>query len=88
MQYLADTNVDVLECHSRSLDLNPIDNAWALLVRKVYSHGRQFEYDDDLIETIHVAWDDIDQNLIITLLRSMPKRCIEVVAKRGGPTHC
>lgn len=87
IQYLVSASVDVLEWPFRSPDLNPLENTWALLVRKVYAHGRQLEYEYVLIEAIRAAWDSIEQDLIITLLRSILKRCIEFVGKRVGPMN-
>ncbi len=44
--------VTVLDRPARSLDLNPIENLWNELVRRVYKYFRQFDHDDDLCEAI------------------------------------
>lgn len=86
-QYFADADIDVLPWPARSSDLSPIENAWGLLAQKVYAPGRQYEYEDDLVDAIHRAWDEIDVDTVHGLLRSMPNRLIEVLTKRSGPTH-
>lgn len=69
MQYFDDAQIDVLQWPARSPDLGPIENAWGKLVSKVYAHGRQFEYEDDLIEAIHSARDEIDVEYLRTLIK-------------------
>ncbi len=64
-----DTGISVLEWPSRSPDLNPTDNIWALLVRDVYAGFRQFECEDDLCEAIAAAWERIQVDTLKESLR-------------------
>lgn len=80
-------DMNVIDWPARSPDLNPIENLWGHIVREVYAGFRQFDYEDDLIEAIKNAWENITLEYCQTLIKSMPKRCIEVIEKRGGPTH-
>lgn len=77
----------VIDWPARSPDLNPIENLWGLLVQEVYAGFRSFDYEDDLVEAINFAWEKISLEYLRTLIKSMPKRCVEVIEKRGGPTH-
>ena len=77
----------VMEWPARSPDPNPIENLWGVLVRRVYRDFRNFSDINELQEAIELAWDAISQDVYLKLLDSMPKRCVEVISKRGGPTH-
>ncbi|KAF0749378.1 hypothetical protein AaE_007060, partial [Aphanomyces astaci] len=85
-EFLEAHNVRVMEWPAKSPDLNPIENMWGVLARAVYAHGRQFASKTDLIAAILKAWDEIGQDLIEKLLRSMQKRCISVLELEGGKT--
>uniref|UniRef100_H3G944 Tc1-like transposase DDE domain-containing protein n=1 Tax=Phytophthora ramorum TaxID=164328 RepID=H3G944_PHYRM len=85
--FFEEQGVNVLDWPARSPDLNPIENLWALLDRKVYPNGRQHANVGDLTAAILAAWKNIDQATLTTLIDSMPRRCIEVIEKKGGKTH-
>ena len=63
--------VEVLAWPPCSLDLNPIENVWGLLVRKVYSGGRQFYSIQDLKKGILNAWKEIKIEELNNLVCSM-----------------
>ncbi len=69
-----------------SPDLNPIENLWAILVRKVYAGGRQFFNIQDLKAEITRRWKEIPLSTLVSLINSMPKRCIEVAVRNGSKT--
>lgn len=85
-EFLRTCNVPVLEWPACSPDLNPIENVWALLAKKVYQKGRQFESVRDLKEAILVEWANIDQSILQNLINSMPRRMQQVIIKKGGNT--
>lgn len=76
----------ILDWPARSLDLNPIENLWGMLVRKVYVNNRQFNDIDSLKEAIFHVWDTIALHPLRVLVYSMPRRYTAVLEKRGGPT--
>jgi hypothetical protein len=76
-------NVRVMEWASKSPDLNPIENLWGILVRLVYSNGRQFNSIPELRAEIVRSWDLITELQLKTLADSMTKRMIEVLKKNG-----
>lgn len=80
-------DMSVIDWPARSPDLNPIKNMWGYIVREVYAGLRQFDYEDDLVEAIHSAWENIPLDYCRTPIKSIPNRYIEVIEKRGGPTH-
>ncbi|OXA48396.1 Transposable element Tc3 transposase [Folsomia candida] len=53
--FLAAKNVQTLKWPARSPDLNPMENLWAELSRRVYSHGRQYRSKWELEQAIHMV---------------------------------
>uniref|UniRef100_A0A1I7XHG5 DDE_3 domain-containing protein n=1 Tax=Heterorhabditis bacteriophora TaxID=37862 RepID=A0A1I7XHG5_HETBA len=66
--WLQDNSVDTVDWPSRSPDLNPIENLWAILVRRIYADNRQFETVKDLQNAISKAWNEIDEDVIKNLV--------------------
>lgn len=87
MEWLAKADIKVMEWPSRSPDLNPIENLWGILVRKVYKDGRQFSSISELKSAILDAWDDLGPETFQKLVQSMPNRVFEVIRANGGQTH-
>ena len=83
----SDMEIEVIGWPSRSPDLNPIENLWDYLVRKVYKDFRQYDDAEILTEAIALAWDTIDTTYLKKLVSSIPRRCTEVIEKGGGRTH-
>ncbi|KAF0712956.1 hypothetical protein AaE_011906 [Aphanomyces astaci] len=77
--FLAEQNVPLLSWPSLSPDLNPIENVWGYLVRKVYVNGCQFSTVTELESEILRQWDAIDQGFILRLIASMKSRCVDVL---------
>jgi hypothetical protein len=77
-----------MEWAARSPDLNPIENVWAAMSRAVYADGKQTNTEHELKTAVMAAWENISPDLIAKLVASMPNRCIEVIQKQGGKTHC
>jgi len=71
---------------AKSPDLNPIEDLWGILARKVYAHQRQFSSVDELIDCVMDSWDQISEDTLENLVRSMQKRCFDCVLAKGGPT--
>ena len=78
-------NINVLEWPSQSPDLNPIENLWNVLDRKI--GDRAFRRKDDLKEAIMSAWDNITTKETQNLVNSMPNRLAETIKAKGGPTQ-
>ena len=54
-EWFMGNGIAVLDWPAKSQDLNVIENAWGALMREVYHNYRQFDYLDDLKESIIAA---------------------------------
>lgn len=77
-------NIAQMDWPARSPDLNPIENLWGILVRRVYKQNRQFATIEELKTTILQEWQAIDQKTIDNLIKSMPNRIFEIASKHGN----
>lgn len=87
MDFFSEMQITLLAWPARSPDLNPIENVWAMLARSIYQGGKQYKSVGELRDAILVAWDAVPMEALLHLLESMPRRCIEVIEKKGGRTH-
>lgn len=68
-----------------SPDLNPIENLWAIMKRRIYD-GQYYASKDVLQDRIFQIWDDLDGDLVLeNLIRSMPTRMKKVLEMNGAP---
>ena len=81
--WLARNRVKTLEWPSISPDLNPIENLWGILVRRVFANGRQFKTVQELTNVLVDVWEAITLDELNTLSNSMRKRCIDVIKSKG-----
>uniref|UniRef100_A0A1I7WD36 DDE_3 domain-containing protein n=1 Tax=Heterorhabditis bacteriophora TaxID=37862 RepID=A0A1I7WD36_HETBA len=59
---------------SRSPDLNPMENLWAIL----------FETAKDLQSVIRKAWNEVDKSVIKNLVNSISERIFQVINRSGS----
>lgn len=64
-------------------DMNPVENVWAELVRRVASNPTN---KDRLWENVQKAFYDIEEDYFDTLIESMPRRMERVCEAKGGWT--
>ncbi|GBM14789.1 Transposable element Tc3 transposase [Araneus ventricosus] len=81
--YLNSKNITVLERLPVSPDLNPIENMWGFMSRKVYENGEQFYSVNALKTSIECAWYNLEPEILQTLIMSMEKRVYDVLLKNG-----
>ena len=78
-------NIKTIDWPAHSPDLNPIENVWGLLARRVYANGRVFSTIDELRSCILTEWQNLETETIQNLITSMPQRCFSVLNNKG---HC
>ncbi|GBM93552.1 Transposable element Tc3 transposase [Araneus ventricosus] len=81
--YLNSKNVTVPEWPPMNLDLNPIENVWCIMSRKVYENGEQFYSVNALKTAIESAWYNLEPEILQILIMSMEKRAYDVILRNG-----
>lgn len=76
--------IEALTWPACSPDLNPMENIWGILVRRIYANQRQFDTIEALKREIIVQWDNLDLNLLNKLALSMNKRTFELIKANGN----
>lgn len=84
-QWLARNRVKVLEWPGNSPDLNPIENLWMVMKRKLRAHSPSNR--KDIIYWLQRIWcTEISPDYCQKLVESMPKRIRKVIDNRGYTT--
>ncbi|KAG3068621.1 hypothetical protein PI124_g21608 [Phytophthora idaei] len=87
MEFFEEEGIKLLDWPARSPDLNPIENVWAMMARIGCHNGKQYDSVAEMRAAIITAWEALDTSYLGKLVDSMPKRCIEAIAKQGNKTH-
>lgn len=85
LQSLINNNVVALNWPPYSPDLNPIENLWAIVKKKV--HATSYSSIEELIQSVKQIWDsDVAvRQSCRSLVYSMTKRIQECIKNGGGP---
>lgn len=78
---------EVLKWPSQSPDLNPIENLWSTLKDQMRKRKDIPKDKDELWTHLQEEWANLKEELLGKLAESLPQRCQDVIAARGGPTH-
>ena len=79
--------INVLLWPSLSPNLNPIENVWGLLARKIYSEGTQFRTREQLKIAILKSWEETIIDQLGNLVNSMLQRIFEVIRLNSAKTR-
>ncbi len=82
--WLNDHGVGVLDWSANSPDLNPIDNLWGIVKRKM--RNKRSKNADELKATVKETWASIPPQQCHKLITSMPRRIEAVIKAKGAPT--
>lgn len=78
------SGIRTIDWPARSPDLNPIENVWSWMKRRVRMMLQPHDTLDRLEELLHQIWLIIPQEFIDSLIVGMPKRLGEVLRNHGG----
>ncbi len=72
---------------SRSPDLSPIENVWAIVEMELWDLGKEWNNLEEFTAAVHDAWNKVTQDraLMSRLVKGVKKRMEKVEAERGGP---
>ncbi len=79
-----DHGVTVLDWPANSPDLNPIENIWGIVKRKM--RDTRPNNADDLKATVKETWASIPPQQCHKMITSMPRRIEAVIKAKGAPT--
>ena len=85
-EYLDFVNIDYIkQWPGNSPDLNPIEHVWAEM--KYQLRGRDTSSLLKLENEIRLVWNNLDRDLLKTLVDSVPNRLQEVIHRKGKATR-
>lgn len=84
--YCEEVGIRTMNWPARSPDLNPIEHVWDNLKRAVYARNPSPTTVAALRTALSEEWDNIPQDLLKTLIKSMRNRLESVIRARGGNT--
>jgi arginine repressor len=89
-EYMRVHMLDSILLPPKAADINPIENLWAIIVKRVYKGCKVYNTTAALWAAIQDAWKQgvqKDAQLRRNLIGSMPRRLAAVIAQKGGYTR-
>lgn len=86
---IIDHNVETLNWPARSPDLNPIENLWGWMVKKLnqmINDQGEAQNERELFRRVKEVFDEVDNELIAKYYESMIRRLQAVIDERGSRT--
>jgi hypothetical protein len=77
----------VLDWPSQSPDLNPMEHIWAELKKRIGNRKILHKDIQELWDAVQEEWENIEANVCINLIESMPQRIAQVIEAKGGHTR-
>ena len=86
-QYLMQQHVNVLPWPARSPDMSPIEHLWDEMDRRLRRLDNPPATLQELRQRLRQIWNDIPQQFLAHLIRSMRRRCVACIMARGSDTR-
>lgn len=77
-------SITLMEFPPCSPDLNPIENLWSIVKRRIYKKG-PYNNKKSLIKAFNEEWSNITPDICRNLVESMTRRLKKVIQAKGGP---
>jgi transposase len=75
--------IPLVDWPSRSPDLNPIENVWGIMARRVYMNGKQYASVHELKVAIERCWNSLTAQELSRLTGSMSDRIFHCISCQG-----
>jgi transposase len=80
-QFLEKEVPETIDWPSNSSDINPIENMWSILKRRV--EKRKPSNIDELDQFLHEEWKKVEKPIINNLVNSTKSRCLAIIDSKG-----
>jgi hypothetical protein len=86
-EFLDEVGINRMEWPPRSPDLNPIEHVWDMIEKKVKVRIPAPATQDEMFPVLQEEWYLPDDQAIVNVGESMPRRMEAVIQARGGNTR-
>ncbi|PIO62907.1 hypothetical protein TELCIR_15514, partial [Teladorsagia circumcincta] len=78
-------HVPLLPWPANSPDLNPMENVWGFMIRRIYANSAQFHTVRELKTALIEVWYNGNEDFIGNLYKRLDNRIFEVIRRNIGP---
>ena len=84
--FKARMKVKILSWPPQSPDLSPIENLWKQMKDRIARRRHRIRTIEEMEAALRFEWANIEEELLVTLVESMPKRMAALKKAKGGST--